>query len=223
MNFHILSIFPEVFERYFQVGVLGRALKEEKIKINLYNLRDYSKNKHLKVDDTSYGGGPGMVLSIEPIYYCLEYIKNKIKEKDLNISNKNIKTVLLSAKGKKFNQKKASEYRKIKHLILICGRYEGVDERVAENLVDEEISIGEYILSGGELPGMILVDAVSRLIPGVLGNENSLKSESYNENKNQFDFPVYTKPEKFKEWKVPEILLSGNHQKIEEWRNKKRI
>jgi tRNA (guanine37-N1)-methyltransferase len=218
MNFHIISIFPEVFERYFQVGVLRRALKEGKIEINLYNLRDYSKNKHKKVDDTPYGGGPGMVLSVEPIFYCLKEIKNKIKEKNLNVSDKDIKTVLLSAKGEKLNQGKAVEYKGKKHLILICGRYEGVDERVAKKLADEEISVGEYILSGGELPAMTVVDVVSRLIPGVLGNENSLKSESYNKNKDKFDFPVYTKPETFQEWKVPKVLLNGNHKEIEKWR-----
>lgn len=222
MNFHIISIFPEVFEKYFELGILGRAQKEGKIKVNLYNLRDYSQNKHQKVDDTPYGGGPGMVMTVQPIFDCIEAIREKIKKDDSEITDKDIKIILLSAKGEKFKQKKAFEYKKIKHLILICGRYEGVDERVAENLVDEEVSIGEYILSGGELPAMVIVDAVSRLLPGVLGNEKSLDSESYNQDDFEMDFPVYTKPEKFKNWEVPKVLLSGNHGEIKEWKNIKR-
>jgi tRNA (guanine37-N1)-methyltransferase len=222
MNFHIISIFPEVFLEYFQVGVLGRAIKNKKINLNLYNLRDYSKNKHRKVDDISYGGGPGMVMAIQPIFDCLENIKSKIKKDNSKILKDEIRVVLLSAKGQRFNQEKALKYKKIKHLILICGRYEGVDERVADYLADEEISIGEYVLSGGELPALIVVDSVSRLIPGVLGNCESLKSESYNEMDAKSDFPVYTKPEKFKEWEVPKVLLSGNHGEIEKWRRKKR-
>jgi tRNA (guanine37-N1)-methyltransferase len=224
MNFHIITIFPEIFEKYFEVGVMGRAVKEGRIKLKFYNLRDYSKDKHHKVDDTPYGGGPGMVISVEPIYYCLEDIKNKIKSEEENFSEKNIKTVLLSAKGVQFNQKKAVQYSsEVDHLILICGRYEGVDERVAENLIDEEISIGEYILSGGEIPAMAVIDSVARLIPGVLGNKESLQQESFNLNldKGKFDFPVYTKPEKFNNWRVPKVLLSGNHGEIEKWRKSK--
>jgi tRNA (guanine37-N1)-methyltransferase len=225
MNFHIITIFPEIFKKYFEVGVMGRAVKEGKIKLNLYNLRDYSKDKHHKVDDTPYGGGPGMVMSVEPIYYCLEDIKNKIKSEKVDIKEEKIKTVLLSAKGQQFNQKKAIEYKEeVEHLILICGRYEGVDERVAENLVDEELSIGEYILSGGEIPAMTVIDSVARLIPGVLGNEKSLQQESFNSDlrREKFDFPVYTKPENFNNWQVPEVLLSGNHKKIEKWRKRDR-
>jgi tRNA (guanine37-N1)-methyltransferase len=224
MNFHIITIFPEIFKEYFKAGIMGRAVKEGKIKLHLYNLRDYSKDKHKKVDDTPYGGGPGMVMSVEPIYCCLEDIKNKIKSEEEKFSEKNIKTVLLSAKGEQFNQKKAVNYSsKVDHLILICGRYEGVDERVAEKLVDEEISIGEYILSGGEIPAMVVVDSVSRLIPGVLGNQKSLKQESFNSNTSgeKFDFPVYTKPENFNNCQVPKVLLSGNHSEIEKWRKKK--
>ncbi len=223
MNFHIITIFPEVFEKYFQVGIMGRAQESEKIKVKVYNLRDYSQNKHHKVDDTPYGGGPGMVMAVQPIVDCIDDIKKRIKEENLQISRDDIKVILLSAKGKKFNQKKAIQYKNFKHLILICGRYEGVDERIAEYVVDEEISTGEYILSGGELSAMTVVDVVSRLIPGVLGNEKSLDSESFDIDGFQADFPVYTKPEKFGEWKVPEVLLSGDHGKIREWREKKRL
>ena len=148
--------------------------------------------------------------------------QEKIQEKNPKILKEEIKIVLLSAKGEKFNQKKAVQYKKFKHLILICGRYEGVDERIIDFVADEEISVGEYILSGGELPAMTVVDVVSRLIPGVLGNEKSLESESYDSNGFQADFPVYTKPEKFGEWEVPKVLLSGNHGEIEKWREGKR-
>jgi tRNA (guanine37-N1)-methyltransferase len=223
MNFHIITIFPEVFEKYFQVGIMGRAQERGQIKVDLYNLRDYSENKHRKVDDTPYGGGPGMVMMVQPIVDCIADIKEKIKKEDPQTSTDDIRIVLLAAKGEKFDQKKAIQYRNFKHLILICGRYEGVDERIAENVVDEEISIGEYILSGGELPAMTIMDVVSRLIPGVLGNEKSLDAESYDKNGFQADFPVYTKPEKFGDWKVPEVLLNGNHKNIQEWRDEKRL
>ncbi|MCK5080710.1 MAG: tRNA (guanosine(37)-N1)-methyltransferase TrmD [Candidatus Moranbacteria bacterium] len=222
MNFHIVTIFPEVFGKYFQVGIMGRAVEAGKIKIDLYNLRDYSKNKHHKVDDTPYGGGPGMVMTAQPIVDCIKDIKNKILKKDPKASSDKMRVVLLSAKGKKFDQKKAIEYKNFEHLILICGRYEGVDERIAEYVADEEISVGEYVLSGGEIPAMTVVDVTSRLLPEVLGNENSLDSESYNEQGFQADFPVYTKPDKFGGWEVPEVLLSGNHKDIEEWREKRR-
>jgi len=223
MNFHIVTIFPEVFKKYFQVGVIGRAQETGKIRVDVYNLRDYSKNKHLKVDNTPYGGGPGMVMAVQPIVDCIEFIKKQIKQGNPDISEEELKVILFAAKGKKFNQKKAVQYKKLKHLILICGRYEGVDERVAEYIADEELSIGEYILSGGELPAMTVVDATSRLIPGVLGNEKSLDSESYSEEGFDPDFPVYTKPEKFGNWEVPKVLLSGNHGEIGKWRSKKRI
>lgn len=222
MNFHIITIFPEVFEKYFQVGIMGRAVETGKIKINLYNLRDYSKNKHHKVDDTPYGGGPGMVMTVQPIVDCVKDVKDRILKEDPKASLDGTKVILLSAKGKKFNQKKAIEYKNVEHLILICGRYEGVDERIAENIVDEEISVGEYILSGGEIPAMTVVDVISRLLPEVLGNKSSLDSESYDEQGFQADFPVYTKPEKFGDWEVPEVLLSGNHKEIKKWRDEKR-
>ncbi len=223
MNFHIVTIFPEVFEKYFQVGVMGRAQEAGRIKINLYNLRDYSQNKHHKVDDTPYGGGPGMVMMIQPIVDCIADIKKRIKKEDPQVSVENFRIVLLSAKGEKFNQKKVIQYKNFKHLVLICGRYEGVDERIVEHVADEEISVGEYVLSGGELPAMTVIDAVSRLIPGVLGNKKSLESESHSGDGLEVDFPVYTKPEKFEEWEVPEVLLSGNHEEIRKWRENKRI
>lgn len=217
MTFHIISIFPEAFESYFGVGVISRAIKEKKIKLELYNLRDFTKDKHKKVDDAPYGGGPGMVMSVQPIFDCVDFIKKDLGKK--GVLENEIRTVLFSAKGKKYNQQKAKKITSLKHLILICGRYEGVDERVAENIIDEEISIGSYVLSGGELPAMILIDSVARLLPGVLGNEESLISETYNENFT--DYPVYTRPEIFNQWSVPKVLLEGNHFEINKWREEK--
>jgi tRNA (guanine37-N1)-methyltransferase len=178
------------------------------------------------VDDTPYGGGPGMVLRADIVYYCVEEIKKNIEKRRGEFNSKRAKIILFSAKGSKYNQKKALEWSKnLKDLILICGRYEGVDERVAKFIADEEISIGEYVLSGGEIPAMAAVDSVSRLLPGVLGNKESLCIESYNPKNKTFetDFPVYTKPEKFNNWRVPKVLLSGNHQRIENWRRGKQV
>ena len=250
MNFHIITIFPEMFNSYLNESILGRAQKDGKIKIDIYNLRDYAdqNDKRRTVDDTPYGGGPGMVMMVEPIFKCVEAIKSKVrgeqspasrvkrsereagllaKPKLENKKKVNILILLTSAKGGLYNQQKAEKIKNnYTDVIIICGRYEGVDERVAKFIADEEISVGEYILTGGELPAMIIVDSVTRLIDGVLGNEESLKSESYNTDKNKrlapndkkYDYPVYTKPAEFNGWKVPEVLLSGNHQEIEKWR-----
>ena len=168
-TFHLVSIFPEVFPAYFVAGVLGRGQKKGKLDFRFYDLREFAQNKHRKVDDTPFGGGPGMVLKIEPIFEVLKKIKKDLK--DQGVGEKEIRTILFSAKGKKFNQKKAQKMASFRHLIFICGRYEGVDERVAENLADEEISVGDFVLSGGEIPAMLVADAVSRLIPEVLGNQ----------------------------------------------------
>ncbi len=230
MNFHIITIFPEMFASYFNESILGRAQKEGRIKINIYNLRDYAdqKDKRRTVDDTPYGGGPGMVMMIKPIFKCVEEIRTKCQMSDAKCQ---ILILLTSAKGALYNQEKAEKIKdNYTDVIIICGRYEGVDERVAEFIADEEVSIGEYILTGGELPAMVIVDSVTRLIDGVLGNEESLKSESYNTEKNKclasinkkYDYPVYTKPAEFNGWKVPEVLLGGNHQEIKKWRESHR-
>jgi tRNA (guanine37-N1)-methyltransferase len=247
MNFHIVTIFPEMFDSYFNESHLGRAQGENKVNIKIYNLRDYAEqdDKRRTVDDTPCGGGPGMVMKVEPIFRCVEEIRDQIKElaekppkffhklKNLTpfkkgVSKRHVLVLLTSAKGKIYNQQKAESIKNdYTDVIVICGRYEGVDERVAEFIADEEISIGKYILTGGELPAMVIVDSVTRLMAGVLGNEESLVSESYNtertENKNsdQFDYPVYTRPTEFNGWKVPDVLLGGNHKKIEEWRDEK--
>jgi len=226
MTFHIITIFPEIFDSYFNESILKRARKSKLIDINIHNLRDYTKDKHKTVDDTPYGGGAGMVLKIEPIYNCLKAINfqfsifNFQKNPKSKISkSKKARIILFSAKGKRYTQADAKRLAKYKNLVLICGRYEGVDERVAKNLADEEISIGDYVLTGGEIPAMAVVDSVARLVPGVLGNEESAKNESFSR-AGYLEHPQYTKPAKFQEWKVPEVLLGGNHGEIEKWRRK---
>lgn len=254
MQFNIITIFPKIFDSYFNESILARARKEKLIEINTYDLRDYTSNKHKTVDDTPYGGGAGMVLKIEPIYQALVKIvgKNNLKcfrkeikselcvfssqpsverlrrdgkNQKLRIKNNSkTKVVLLSAKGKKFDQAMAKRFSKLDKLVLICGRYEGVDERVAKNLADEEISVGDYILTGGEIPAMVVVDSVSRLIKGVVGNEESIRDESFSK-KGYLEYPHYTRPDNFSpnkktNWKVPDVLLSGNHKNIQEWREK---
>ena len=237
MNFHIITIFPEMFDSYFNESILGRAQKEEKININIYDLRDYAEpsDKRRTVDDTPYGGGPGMVMMVEPIFKCVENIKLKIKNRKSK-NKKELLVLLTSAKGKIYNQQKVEKIKnEYTDVIIICGRYEGVDERVAEFIADEEVSVGKYILTGGELPAMIIVDSISRLIEGVLRNKDSLVSESYNNqivksdgsNKKskcnedeKLDYPVYTRPAKFNNWEVPSVLQSGNHKEIEKWRKR---
>lgn len=214
MHFDILSIFPESFESYFGVSILKRAKDDGLINISLHDLRAFTHDKHHKVDDTPYGGGAGMVMKAEPFFEAVESISSQ----QLADNNKQkTRVILFSAKGKVFTQADAKRLSEYDRLILLCGRYEGVDERVAEHLIDEEISIGEYVLTGGELPAMIVVDAVARLLPGVLGNSESSVDESHSE-EGVLEYPQYTKPEEFRGWKVPEILLSGHHADIEKWR-----
>jgi tRNA (guanine37-N1)-methyltransferase len=210
MKFDIITIFPNVIQEYINTGILRIAQEKKLIEINVHDLRKWTEDKHRTVDDTPYGGGPGMVMKIEPIYKALKDLKNK-----------NSTVCITTPKGEKLTQSKVEKFSKKEksHYIIICGRYEGVDQRVHDNLVDFEFSIGGYILSVGELPALVLVDSITRLIPGVLGNEKSLENESFTE-KEKLDYPQYTKPEEFKGWKVPETLLSGNHQKIENWRKK---
>lgn len=225
MRFSIISIFPELIESYADAALLGRARRAKKIFVRTVNPRDFVHDSHRTVDDKPFGGGVGMVMKVEPIYKSLK----KLGTLETNAKNKNKKrrVILLSANGRQFTQKIASEYtKKYDELVFICGRYEGVDARVAKHLADEELSVGPYVLTGGELPALVVIDAVSRLVPGVLGNEASLAEESHNE-PGCGEYPQYTRPEKFKpvgaekSWNVPAILLSGNHKKIAEWKAKK--
>ncbi|MCP6719704.1 MAG: tRNA (guanosine(37)-N1)-methyltransferase TrmD [Patescibacteria group bacterium] len=228
ITFDVITIFPEVFDPYLKTSILGRAQKKKLIKVNLINLRRFTTDNHRTVDDTPFGGGPGMVLKIEPIYKAVQSLKAKSRK--ILPAGRQVKTrvILFSPRGKKFNQKTAKRLSKYDQLILISGRYEGVDERVAKHIADEEISIGDYILSGGELPALVLIEAVSRHVSGVLGKKESLEEI-------KGSYPVYTRPAEFtpkdsstsspqgktrRGLKVPKVLLSGNHKKIDEWRKK---
>ena len=209
MKFDVLTLFPEMFEPLKQ-SIIGKAIEKGIIELNLINIRDFSKDKHKKVDDTPYGGGAGMVMMPEVVYdaYC------SIKEKE------NAKVIYLSPQGKKLNQAKVVELSKRQHLILLCGHYEGIDQRVLDEIVDEEISIGDYVLTGGELPAMVVIDGVSRYVGGVL-KEESIKEESFS---NQLlEYPQYTRPEVFHHQKVPDVLLSGHHENIQKWRQEKSL
>lgn len=206
LQFDIITIFPESFDAVIGESIIKRAQEKKKVAIRVHDLRDFTNDKHRKVDDRPFGGGPGMVMTPEPIFEAVKKIKK----------NKSAKVLLMCPTGKPFNQKMAQALAKDKQLIIICGHYEGVDERVRAKLVDESISIGDYVLTGGELPAMVLIDALTRLIPGVLGKEASLASESFEGN--LLEYPQYTRPANFRGMKVPNVLLSGHHQDIEKWR-----
>ena len=208
MKFDVLTLFPEMFEPVKQ-SIIGRAKEKNLIDINLINIRDFSKNKHKKVDDTPYGGGAGMVMQADVVNDAYESIKDS-----------NAKVIYMSPQGKTLNQAKVEELAKQEHLIILCGHYEGIDQRVIDKIVDEEISIGDYVLTGGEIPAMVLIDAVSRYKEGVLSKE-SIEEESFSNG--LLEYPQYTRPEVFEDIKVPEVLLSGNHQNINKWRKEKSI
>ena len=214
MRIDIITIFPDMFAPVLNESIIERAQKARKVEINVHDLRAYTKDKHHTVDDRPFGGGAGMVLKPEPIFAAVEDIKKQLKKKKIPAAK--IKTILLSAQGTTLNQKACKRLSKIKSLILICPRYEGVDDRVPEKLCDEEISIGDYVLTGGELAAMVLVDSLVRLVPGVLGDKNSLNFESFEGN--LLEYPQYTRPAEFRGMKVPDILLTGDHMKIEQWR-----
>ena len=208
MKFTILTLFPEMFEP-IKHSIIERASKKSLIEINFINIRDFSKDKHKHVDDTPYGGGAGMLIRPDVVYDAYK-----------SINDNNAKVIYLSPKGKVLTQAKVKALSKNEHLILLCGHYEGIDERVLDKIVDEEVSIGDYVLTGGELPAMVFLDSVSRYVEGVLG-EDSTKEESFSTN--LLEYPQYTRPEIFQGIKVPEVLISGNHQKIDEWRKEQSI
>lgn len=205
-----------MFDAVLGESIIKRAREKGIAKINIIDLRLFSKNKHRKVDDKPFGGGPGMVMSAEPFFEAVAYIKAKSKGQKAKC-----KVVLMSPKGRTFNQKLAEKLSKYEHMILLCGHYEGIDERVREALVDEEISIGDFVLTGGELAAMLIIDAVVRLLPCSLGNEGSSKDESFSGN--LLEYPQYTRPADYRGMKVPEVLLSGNHKRIKEWRKQKAL
>jgi tRNA (guanine37-N1)-methyltransferase len=212
LRFDIITIFPDMFKPLLNESILKRAQDKKKVSIHVHDLRDYTDDtKHRKVDDRPFGGGPGMVLAPQPLFDAIKAIKGRRKAA----------VIYTSPSGKPFTQFHAKSLTKSKNLIIICGHYEGIDERVREHLVDEEISVGDYVLTGGELPAMIIVDAVTRLIPGVLGKEESLHHESFEGN--LLEGPQYTRPANFRGKKVPDVLLSGNHKAIEMWRKEKAL
>ena len=211
MRFHIVTIFPEFFAGPFDFGVVRRARAEGRLEIRIHDLRNWTHDRHKTVDDRPFGGGEGMLLKPEPLFDAVEAIfPNRTSRQ---------RVILMSAQGRRFTQTVAREFAELDDLLVVCGRYEGVDERVAEHLADEEVSVGDFVLSGGELPAALVVDAVARLLPGVLGNEASSQNESFSgENENFLDCPQYTRPAEFRGWRVPEVLLGGNHQEIKRWR-----
>ena len=206
MKFDILTLFPEMFAPIEQ-SIIGRAKEKKLIDINLVNIRDFSNNKHNKVDDTPYGGGAGMIMMPDVVYRAYQSVKSD-----------NAKVIYMSPQGKTLDQKKVKDLSKEEHLIILCGHYEGIDQRVIDKIVDEEISIGDYVLTGGEIPAMVLVDSVSRYVDGVL-SEDSTSEESFSNG--LLEYPQYTRPENFEGMKVPEVLLSGHHENIEKWRKEK--
>ena len=208
MKFDVLTLFPEMFSSLEQ-SIIGRAVENGQISINLINIRDFSTDKHKKVDDTPYGGGAGMVMMPDVIYSAYK-----------SLESSDAKVIYMSPKGKTLNQEKVEELSKESHLIILCGHYEGIDQRVLDKIVDEEISIGDYVLTGGEIPAMVLIDSVSRYVKGVL-KEDSIKEESFSNG--LLEYPQYTRPEIFQGERVPEVLLSGNHQEIDKWRKEKSL
>ena len=208
MQFDVLTLFPEMFN-VLNESIIGRAKEKGLIDINLINIRDFSKNKHKKVDDTPYGGGAGMVMQPDVVYDAYK-----------SVEDEKAKLIYMSPQGKKLEQKKVEELSKQEHLILLCGHYEGIDQRVLDKIVDEEISIGDYVLTGGELPAMVLIDSVSRYVEGVL-KDDSTKEESFSQG--LLEYPQYTRPEVFEGQQVPEILLSGHHENIDKWRRKQSL
>ncbi|HAZ28805.1 MAG TPA: tRNA (guanosine(37)-N1)-methyltransferase TrmD [Candidatus Magasanikbacteria bacterium] len=238
MRFSVLTLFPHIIDSYCQESILLRGQKAGVIQIRSINIRDFTHDKHKTVDDTPYGGGPGMVMKPEPVYEALRSIDgipfhkadglSKVKKIFFGNIKQKKRTILLSPRGRQFDQQVAREWSKLNELVLICGRYEGMDQRVADHMVDEEISIGPYVLAGGELGALVIIEAVSRLIPGVLGNEESLKEETFSlsqkrdHTEEEKEYPQYTKPDTFRGWEVPSVLLSGDHKRIADWRKKHR-
>jgi len=213
MRIDVLTLFPEMFKSPLRHSILKRAQEVGIVNIVLTNIRDFATDKYKKVDDKPYGGGPGMVMMAGPVFDCFEYVEKLSAEKG--------RVILLTPQGQKFNQAKAAELSKEKRLILISGRYEGFDERIRVGLGAEQISVGDYVLNGGELAAMVIIDAVVRLLPGALGDEDSPKDDSFSQG--LLEYPQYTRPEVFRDMKVPDVLLSGNHAEIEKWRHRQAL
>lgn len=233
MQFYIMTLFPDMVMNGLNTSIIGRAVNKGLLSIEAVNIRDYAFNKHNSVDDYPYGGGAGMLMQAEPVYQCYQAVLDKIQKKENNLCEeqaenmcikktlKKPRVVYLSPQGKTFSQSMAEEFAKEDELILLCGHYEGIDERVLEEIVTDYVSIGDYVLTGGELPAMIMVDAISRLVPGVLHNDVSAEFESFQDN--LLEYPQYSRPEVWHDKKVPEVLMSGHHANIEKWRREQSV
>ncbi len=213
MKFHVMTLFPEMIEQGFHSSITGRAMEKGLLQLDAVNIRDYAVNKHMRVDDYPYGGGAGMVMQAEPVYRCYEAVKEKI--------GRDVRVIYLTPQGRVFNQKMAEEFAAEEDLIFLCGHYEGIDERVLEEIVTDPVSIGDYVLTGGELPSLVMMDAISRLVPGVLGNDMSAVGESFADS--LLEYPQYSRPAVWREKEVPEVLLSGHHANVDAWRREQSV
>lgn len=213
MNFHVLTLFPDMIRDGFQTSITGRAVEKGLLSLDTVNIRDFSVNKHNRVDDYPYGGGAGMVMQAEPVYLAYQSVAEKLPKKP--------KVLYMSPQGKVFNQRMAEELTQEEEIVFLCGHYEGIDERVLEEIVDEEVSIGDYVLTGGELPALVIMDAVSRLVGGVLHNEDSAEFDSFHDN--LLEYPQYSRPEVWRDKTVPPILMSGHHANVEKWRREQSL
>ncbi len=212
MKYYCMTLFPEMVEQAMNTSILKRAIESEKISFKAYDMRDYTENKHNRVDDYTYGGGAGMLIQAQPVYDCYQAIKKEL-------ATPSHRVIYVTPQGSVFDQKKAEELSKEENLVFLCGHYEGIDERVLEEIVTDYISIGDYILTGGELPALVMMDAIARLVPGVLNNDESANTESFSDG--LLEYPQYTRPEVWRDKRVPEVLLSGHHENIEKWRKKR--
>jgi len=213
MNYHVLTLFPEMIEQGLKTSIIGRAIEQGLLTLSCTNIRDYANNKHMKVDDYPYGGGAGMVMMAEPVYDAYQAVTEKIGYRP--------RVIYLTPQGEVFHQNMAKELADEQDIVFLCGHYEGIDERVLEEIVTDYVSIGDYVLTGGELPAMVMIDAISRMVPGVLSNEESAQTESFQDN--LLEHPHYTRPAVWQEKEVPPVLLSGHHAKIEEWRHEQSV
>ena len=213
MKFHVMTLFPEMIEQGFHSSITGRAMEKGLLQLDAVNIRDYAVNKHMRVDDYPYGGGAGMVMQAEPVYRCYEAVKEKI--------GRDVRVIYLTPQGRVFNQKMAKEFAAEKDLVFLCGHYEGIDERVLEEVVTDYVSIGDYVLTGGELPAMVMMDSISRMVPGVLTNKESGETESFSGN--LLEYPQYSRPEEWRGKIVPPVLLSGHHGNVDRWRRNQSI
>jgi len=221
MQFEVFTLLPEVFPSYLETSIIKRARERELINVRVHNIRDYTHDKHHMTDDTPYGGGGGMVMKPDPVFEAIETVLGLNAEPTQPKPDSNIPIILLTPQGRVFNQSIAQELSQHSHIVLLCGRYEGIDERIREHLVTDEISIGDYVLTGGELPALILIDAISRLLPDVLGDPTGAQDDSHA--MGLLEYPHYTRPPEFRGWKIPDVLLSGAHAKIDKWRREQAL